>query len=442
MKKSEIISAVKSRLGIQELNPMQLSVMSCEEKNLLLLSPTGSGKTIAFAIAMLKILGAPCERIQALVIAPSRELVIQIYDVIRTLAAGYKTCAFYGGHRMSDEVNSVEGAVPDILIATPGRLLDHLNRGTIDLKGVFSLTFDEYDKSLELGFQDEIKRISRRLPSKISSIVLTSATRLDEIPDFLPIRSIKTIDFTERSESPDMRIDFVQVQSPERDKLNTLADLLGCFKPGEKVIVFLNHRESVERAFKDMKRRKFPVGMYHGGLEQQDRELAIDLLNNGTTPILISTDLASRGLDVAQVEAVIHYHLPVTEQAYTHRNGRTARVDATGTVYIITAEGENIPEYVKFDREYAPKPLSGIPQPSKIATLFISSGKKEKISRGDIAGFLIQKGGLSAKEVGKIVVKDHSAIVAIPHTKVKTVLASISGQKLKGKSIKISEYKI
>lgn len=442
MKKSEIISAVKSRLGIQELNPMQLSVMSYEEKNLLLLSPTGSGKTIAFAIAMLKILGAPCGRIQALVIAPSRELVIQIYDVIRTLAAGYKTSAFYGGHRMSDEVNSVEGAVPDILIATPGRLLDHLNRDTIDLKGVFSLTFDEYDKSLELGFQDEIKRISRRLPSKISSIVLTSATRLDEIPDFLPIRSIKTIDFTERSESPDMRIDFVQVQSPERDKLNTLADLLGCFKPGEKVIVFLNHRESVERAFKDMKRRKFPVGMYHGGLEQQDRELAIDLLNNGTTPILISTDLASRGLDVAQVEAVIHYHLPMTEQAYTHRNGRTARVDATGTVYIITAEGENIPEYVKFDREYVPKPLSGILQPSEVATLFISSGKKEKISRGDIAGFLIQKGGLSASEVGKIVVKDHSAIVAIPRTKVKTVLASISGQKLKGKSIKISEYKI
>lgn len=442
MKKSEIISAVKSRLGIQELNPMQLSVMSYEEKNLLLLSPTGSGKTIAFAIAMLKILGAPCGRIQALVIAPSRELVIQIYDVIRTLAAGYKTCAFYGGHRMSDEVNSVEGAVPDVLIATPGRLLDHLNRGTIDLKGVFSLTFDEYDKSLELGFQDEIKRISRRLPSKISSIVLTSATRLEEMPDFLPLKVIKTIDFTQRSESPAVRMDFVQVQSPERDKLNTLADLLGCFKHGEKVIVFLNHRESVERTFNEMKRRKFPVGMYHGGLEQQDRELAVDLLNNGTTPILISTDLASRGLDVAQVEAVIHYHLPMTEQAYTHRNGRTARVDATGTVYIITAEGENIPEYVKFDREYVPKPLSGILQPSEVATLFISSGKKEKISRGDIAGFLIQKGGLSASEVGKIVVKDHSAIVAIPRTKVKTVLASISGQKLKGKSIKISEYKI
>ena len=441
MKKSEIISAIKSRLGIESLNPMQLAVTSCEANNILLLSPTGSGKTIAFAITMLKTIGMPNGKIQAVVIAPSRELVVQIYEVMRILAVGYKTVAFYGGHRMSDEISSVEGAMPDIVIATPGRLLDHLNRGTINLKGVYSLTFDEYDKSLELGFQDEIKRISRHLPHKISSTVLTSATQLEELPSFLNLTGLKTIDFTERCEAPKVRMQFVEVHSPERDKLDTLADLLATFNAGEKVIVFLNHRESVERAYTAMKKRKFPVGMYHGGLEQKDRELAIDLLNNGTTPLLISTDLASRGLDVAQVEAVVHYHLPVTEQVYTHRNGRTARVDTTGTVYVITAEGENIPEYIKFDRQLSPKHFDGTPAQSTVAALFISSGKKEKISRGDIAGFLIQKGGLEANEVGKIVVKDHSAIAAVPKVKVKSVLSAISGQKLKGKNIKITELK-
>ena len=441
MKKSEIISAIKSRLGISELNPMQLAVTSATESNILLLSPTGSGKTIAFAIAMLKAIGDPNGTVQAVVIAPSRELVIQIYDVIRPLAAGYKTVALYGGHRMSDEKSSIDGAVPDIVIATPGRLLDHLNRGYISLKGVYSLTFDEYDKSLELGFQDEIKKISRQLPRKISSTVLTSATILQEMPDFLNIKNIATIDFTDRTAQPKLRMQFVEVPSPERDKLSILADLLATFAADEKVIVFLNHRESVERTFTEMKRRKFPVGMYHGGLEQKDRELAVDLLNNGTTPILISTDLASRGLDIAQVEAVIHYHLPVKEEVYTHRNGRTARIDATGTVFVITAEGENIPDYMAFDRQFTPKPFEGTPLQSSFSTLYFSSGKKEKISRGDIAGFLIQKGNLQPAEIGKIVVKDHSAIAAIPRSLAKSVLSAITGQKIKGKSVKISIIK-
>ena len=442
MKNSEISSNIKSRLGIEALNPMQLAVLSADKGNILLLSPTGSGKTIAFAIAMLKRLTQPAGCVQAAVIAPSRELVLQISEVIRPLAAGWKTTALYGGHNMNDEIASIQGAVPDIIIATPGRILDHLNRNTLSLDKLVSLTFDEYDKSLELGFQDEIRKISRKLPRKISSIVLTSATQLDEIPPFLNIKEIKTIDFTERTEKPESRIQFVEVPSPERDKLNTLAELLATLGTGNKAIVFLNHRESVERTFSEMKRRLFPVGMYHGGLEQKDRELAIDMLNNGTTPILISTDLASRGLDIALVEAVIHYHLPVTEQVYTHRNGRTARIDASGTVYAITAEGENIPEYFRFDRQFSPKPSDTVPEQSAVTTLYFSSGKKEKISKGDIAGFLIQKGNLLPAEIGIISVKDHSAIAAIPREKAKAVLAAVKGQKLKGKSVRVSEIKV
>ncbi|MDE6266394.1 MAG: DEAD/DEAH box helicase [Muribaculaceae bacterium] len=437
MQKKQIINNIKAT-GIEELNPMQLAVLSTEAQKLFLIAPTGSGKTLAFTIALLRQMQTPCGKLQGVVIAPARELVIQIADVIRSVSPGYKILPLYGGHPMSDEVSSIEGSMPDIAVATPGRLLDHITRGTLSLNDIRAMVMDEYDKSLELGFHGEMKKIVRAMPRKVSSVTLTSATLLTEMPDFIDMEGAVTIDYTTRTEAPRSRMRIVDVPSPERDKLTTLAELLATFSPDAPYIVFVNHRESAERVFNNLKKRGYPVGLYHGGLEQRDRELAIDLFNNGSTPWLVSTDLASRGLDIADVAAVVHYHLPLTEETWTHRNGRTARVKADGTIYVITAEGENIPDFISFDRQFYPPEITSAPEPSPVASLYFSAGKREKLSRGDILGFLIQKGGLTAEEIGKIIVKDHHALVAVPSARISEVMKKIKGEKIKNKSVKIS----
>lgn len=410
METKTILERLRERHNITVLNEMQQRMASTDLREIVLLSPTGSGKTAAFTLRLLRFLGPSDGKAQAVVMAPSRELVIQIADVIRPVAAGLKTVAFYGGHQMADEINSLS-VVPDIIVATPGRLLDHLKRGTVTLTDVKALVLDEYDKSLELGFHDEMKRIVKRM-NRPELVILTSATPLAEMPDFLRLRKPETFDFSGGKPSGG-RLQTVRVDSPERDKLPILEDLLRSLDNG-KVLIFVNHRESAERVYDDLKKKGFPVGLYHGGLEQRERKLAIDLLNNGTTPILVSTDLGARGLDIDNVQDVIHYHLPLTMESWTHRNGRTARMGADGTVFSIISDGENIPEYVDWQREFQPRAVSSDPIRSDIATIYINAGKKEKLSRGDIVGYLIHKGGLTAQQIGKIILDDHSSLVAVP----------------------------
>lgn len=410
METKTIIERLRERHNITVLNEMQQRMASTDLRELVLLSPTGSGKTAAFTLRLLRFLGPSEGKVQAVVMAPSRELVIQIADVIRPVAAGLKTVAFYGGHPMADEINSLS-VTPDIIVATPGRLLDHLKRATLSLADVKALVLDEYDKSLELGFHDEMKRIVKRMRHP-ELIILTSATPLAEMPDFLRLRKPETFDFSGGKPSGG-RLQTVRVDSPERDKLPILDDLLRSLDNG-KALIFVNHRESAERVYNDLKKKGFPVGLYHGGLEQRERKLAIDLLNNDTTPILVSTDLGARGLDIDNVQYVIHYHLPLTMESWTHRNGRTARMGADGTVFSIISEGENIPEYVTWQREFQPRSKSSDPIRSDIATIYINAGKKEKLSRGDIVGYLIHKGGLTADKIGKIILDDHSSLVAVP----------------------------
>lgn len=437
MEIKNILERLRERHGITALNEMQQLMTGTSARKIILLSPTGSGKTAAFAIRLLRELKPSEGMIQAVVMAPARELVLQIADVIRPVAAGLKTVAFYGGHAMAEEVNSLS-VVPDIVVATPGRLLDHITRGTLDLGAVGALILDEYDKMLELGFQDEMKRISRRIKSP-SLVMLTSATPLAELPDFLPLKGAETVDFTKRA-TEGGRLQVMRVTSYERDKLNTLADLLHSLDNG-RAIVFVNHRESAQRVYDFLRKEHFPVGLYHGGLEQRERQLAIDLFNNGTTPVLVSTDLGSRGLDIDDVNYIIHYHLPLSVESWTHRNGRTARMGASGTVFTIISEEETVPEYVTWEREHFPSGKSADSIRSDVATLYINAGKKEKISRGDVAGFLMQKGGLGKDEVGKIVVGDHNAIVAVPRSKAAKVVETVAPYKLKNTRVKVSVIK-
>lgn len=432
------IKTIKERLrqrhGITELNEMQQLMTGTRARKIILLSPTGSGKTAAFAIRLLRELKPSDGTLQAVIMAPARELVLQISEVVRPIAAGLKTVAFYGGHSMADEVNSLS-VMPDIVVATPGRLLDHITRGTLDVAGVGAVVLDEYDKMLELGFHDEMRRIARRIKSP-KLVMLTSATRLGEMPDFLPMEGAETVDFTCDGGAAE-GLQVLRVTSYERDKLNTLADLLRSLDNG-RAIVFVNHRESAQRVYDFLKKERFPAGIYHGGLEQRERQLAIDLFNNGTTPVLVSTDLGSRGLDIDDVNYIIHYHLPPSPESWTHRNGRTARMGASGTVFTIISEEEGVPPYVTWEREFFPGNVSENGIRSDVATLYINAGKREKISRGDVAGFLMQKGGLTKDEVGRIVVGDHSAIVAVPRSKAAKVVAEVAPYKLKNTKVKVS----
>lgn len=439
MDAAQLVSRVGERLNIKELTPMQREMLALRlPAKVMLQAPTGSGKTLAFALPFLLSLTPGAEGVQGLVLVPTRELALQVFEVVRTLATPeFKTAAFYGGHSFEAEVNTLAGN-PDIVVATPGRLLDHIRRGSLNLFGVTSLVLDEYDKSLELGFQDEMRSIIGRLKN-VKTMILTSATVLTEVPDFLSGVTFRHIDYTTPEETVVPEIDFRRVESPSADKLETLVALLRDLG-GERVIVFVNHRDAAERVYKHLVDLGFPAGLYHGGLEQNDRERALTLFSNGTTPVLVSTDLASRGLDISGVGAVIHYHLPVSPESMTHRNGRTGRMGAAGRAFAIISDKDKIPDFFPALDNYWAEGTAGI-VPSQWATLHFNAGKREKISRGDIAGFLMQKGGLTRDEVGRIDVRDHQSYAAVPASKARETVIAVAPYKIKNTRVRVTRIK-
>ena len=442
MREKEFLPLVKERLGIEELNAMQKKMMqtASESRDIMLLSPTGSGKTLAFILPMLKMLRPASGRVQAVIIAPSRELVLQIAGITRSIAAGFKTTPLYGGHKVEDEVNSLQAGT-DIVIATPGRLLDHINRRNIDVLPTRILVLDEFDKSLELGFEKEMKKIVGRLKN-VSRTLLTSATRADILPDFLNLNNHITIDYLSDNGSLRRRTRVHRVDSDANDKLLTLSILLENLanESGEhqKSIVFVNHRESAERTAAYLKKCGIPAVLYHGALDQRDRETAIALFNNGSRPILVATDLAARGLDIEGVRNVIHYHQPLSAETYTHRNGRTARVEAEGDVYVLIGPSEDVKDYIEFDTTRYLDEDKRFKADKTYETLYFSAGKREKLSRGDILGFLVKEGGTEARKIGKIDVYDHYALAAVESDAVNPLLKEIKGKKIKGEKRLIS----
>lgn len=438
MKDSEIVRRIKSIPGIEQLNTLQVEAMEAGGRQLVIVAPTGSGKTVAFGARILRILEQAGEGIRCIVIAPSRELVLQTESVMKTLAKGYKVAAMYGGHRMSDEVSSL-APVPDLIVATPGRFLDHLQRGTLEPpKRLILLVIDEYDKALQLGFEGEMKRIMRRLGSPVN-LVLTSATEMDAFPEYL---GLKNPDFIQAERQGSGRLEVVTVESFSRDKLDSLTALLKSTEVGARALVFVNHRESAERVYRNLKKENIPAGLYHGALDQQQREMAVDMFANGTTPVLVATDLAARGLDIAGVDSVIHYHLPVDRAAWTHRNGRTARQDASGRAFVIVSEADNRPDYINADRAYQPSGDSEAYTCGGVATLYFSAGKKEKISKGDILGFILAHSGLGSREIGKINVHDHYSLAAVPYSMSRDLVKRLVSEKLKGRKVKVSRVNI
>lgn len=436
----KITEALRRRLDIERIRPMQAKMMDTRSSAVMLAAPTGSGKTVAFGCYMLRRVGEPCGKVQAVVTVPSRELALQVSDVVRRMASGLKTTTVYGGHRVADELPTLTPC-PDIIIATPGRLLDLLQRGALEIHDPATVVVDEFDKTLDLGFADEMRRLMRRI-GRPGSLVLTSATPMGhaELPQWAQRPGCQTLDYRAPAEKSG-HLDRVEVESPVRDKAETLADLLCALSDAgqRRTIVFVNHRESAERLHELLRRDGIESALYHGGLQQTDREAAVARLRGGSVPVLVATDLAARGLDIeGGIDAVVHYHMPPTADDWTHRNGRTARNGADGTVYVITAEGENIPDYVVTDRRWQPAPRDGRGIQAPMATLHINAGRKEKISKGDAVGYITAHTDLNGSDIGLITVNDHSTLIAVARQAADTVIAACSPHKLKGKRVRIT----
>ncbi len=453
------LNPILSRLGIETLTPMQEEVLNAVSlhQDLVLLAPTGSGKTLAFLLPILQWLSdqkesegaftARTPSVQVLILSPSRELAIQTASVWRSLGSEFPAVCSYGGHLMVEERKVLDLQHPSLVIGTPGRVADLLDKGYLDPSILSLMVIDEFDKSLELGFREVMQEIVLSLPA-LNRKWLVSATDNEDIPLFLALGnssregSLLRVDYRDKGIAD--RLKIWHVTSPERDKLHTLYQLLSTLNE-VPVMVFVNHREAVERVHQFLRKNGVQADAFHGGMDQNLRERAIYRFRSGASYLLIATDLAARGLDISEVGAVVHYHLPFQEDGFVHRNGRTARWTSEGMAFWISSVDEKVPDYLLREEfpEYRLPTASDHHKPAvpgKVA-LYIGRGKKEKLSRGDIVGFLCKKGGLKSSEIGLIEIRDHHSYVAIPRRSLRHTLSLLQGEKIKGQRTLIEEAK-
>ena len=423
-------------LGIESLNEMQESASSAiqNDANVLLLSPTGSGKTLAFLLPVFQLLQEEINAVQCLILVPSRELALQIEQVWKKMGTDYKVNVCYGGHSIETEIKNLSNP-PAILIGTPGRIADHIDRGTFKTDHIKTLILDEFDKSLQLGFHEQMTFIISNL-NKLNKRVLVSATSGIEIPRYTRITNPTVLDFIP-SEEEKSNLSTKMVISKDKDKIDTLFQLI-CSLKSEAAIVFCNHRDAAERISDALNDKGIYATYYHGGMDQDERERALIQFRNGSVNYLVTTDLAARGLDIPEMKHVIHYHLPSKEDEFTHRNGRTARMLSSGTAYILAHESEKKMDYLDYGMKVMNvENASSLPKPPEFQTIYISGGKKNKLNKIDIVGFFSQKGKLEKGDLGLIEVKDFISFAAVKSKKVKDLLNAIRDEKMKGKKFKI-----
>ena len=409
-------------------------------KDVIVLSPTGSGKTYAYLLPLVELLDPTKDEVQAVVLVPGRELAKQSANVVQDIKSGLRVMALYGGRPTMDEHREMRNVKPQIIFATPGRLNDHLDKENFESKTIQWLIIDEFDKCLEMGFQQEMQEVVDKLPM-VRRRILLSATEADSIPKFINIGSNICIDYRNNEDETSNRVQLHTVYSTKRDKLEILSDLLK-YLGDKSSIVFLNYRESVIRTATYLQEEGFSVSIFHGGLEQKEREAMLYRFSNGSTNILVSTNLGARGLDIPDVDNIIHYHFPENEDEYIHRVGRTARWDKCGNIYFLLGPDEQLPNYInqKVDVMELPDVLPTI-KPARMSTLYIGKGKKDKISKGDIVGFLCKKAGVERMDIGKIDVMPRFSYVAVSRTKISQILKMTKGEKIKGISTVVEEVK-
>ena len=435
------VETILNNLNIKALNEMQLESIAANKSNdnVVLLSDTGSGKTLAFILPILEKINPENKQTQALIIVPSRELAQQIEVVFKAMGTGLKISSCYGGHKRETEENNLIEA-PTVIVGTAGRLADHIRRGNITVDAIETLVLDEFDKTMETGFTEEVSFIIGSL-NNIKKRILTSATLTAEIPSFIGLVDEIRLDFLSHEEKPLEKLAIKKLLSFDTDKIDALFRLI-CMQGDKSTIIFCNHRDAVEITSKQLAAMGIVNEFYHGAMEQQERDSALCKFANGTVYVLVTTDLASRGLDIANVRYIIHQQLPHNQDIFTHRNGRTARMDASGTVVLILGKDEYLPPYINQDIEEIDLPEEvNIPPKPNWTTLFVDAGKKNKVNKIDIVGFLSQQGNLKKEDIGLIHVKDFFSFVAIKKNKLGAAMELIKDQRLKNKKVLIAVAK-
>ena len=432
MSLSKNTTGLLAKLGVSDLNDMQETALQIipEKNETVLLAPTGSGKTIAFLLPVILNLNPDLKEAQVLILAPSRELALQIEQVCRDMGSGYKVNAVYGGRPIIKDKIELQKP-PAILIGTPGRLADHIERKTISFDHIHTLILDEFDKSLEIGFEEDMSLIAESLKG-VNKKILTSATDLETLPYFMEMRAPEKLNFLKRkSEGLNIRL----VEANKKDKLDALVKLLHNLED-KNGIIFCNFKSTIDFVSEHLNEQRIPHTNFHGGLEQIERERSLIKFRNGTHHILLATDLAARGIDVPQMDYIIHYQLPPRKEEFVHRNGRTARMHDTGSAYVLNWKEAELADFIN-DYEIFALENKQHKFKKQWETLFISGGRKDKISKGDIAGLFMKQGGLNKEELGLIELKYDCAFVSVKRSKAKATVSKIDNSRLKKKKVRI-----
>ncbi|WP_061007825.1 ATP-dependent RNA helicase DbpA [Vibrio sp. CUB2] len=405
---------------------------------------TGSGKTAAFGLGVLSNLNVKRFRVQSLVLCPTRELADQVAKEIRTLGRSIhniKVLTLCGGMPMGPQIGSLEHGA-HILVGTPGRILDHLEKGRINLEELNTLVLDEADRMLDMGFQDALDAIIEAAPKQRQTL-LFSATFPEKIEQIAQriMQSPEMIKVESTHDTSSIAQYFYNVEGSEaRDE--ALANLLLTHQP-ESAVVFCNTKKEVQNVADELHHKGFSVIDLHGDLEQRERDQALVQFANKSVSILVATDVAARGLDVDNLDAVFNFELSRDPEVHVHRIGRTGRAGSKGLAFSFFGEKDGlrvarIEEYLDMDVVPATLPAKSNQQPyqAKMVTINIDGGKKQKVRAGDILGCLTGKNGITGAQVGKIHLFPMRAYVAVEKSVAKKALQTISNGKMKGRQFR------
>ena len=436
------------QLGYLQMTPIQAASLplALAGHDLIAQAKTGSGKTAAFALSLLTKLNPRRFAVQALVLCPTRELADQVTQEIRRLARGednIKVLTLCGGSTMRPQISSLEHGA-HVVVGTPGRIMDHLQRASLDLSALDTLVLDEADRMLDMGFYDDIAFVAKACPNERQTL-LFSATFPEGIATLARafLRQPRQVTLPEQHESSKIRQRFYEVSNEQR--LAAVALLLKHYRP-VSTLAFCNTRQQCRDLLQVLRAEGFVALALHGEIEQRERDQVLVQFANRSCSVLVATDVAARGLDIDQLEAVINVDITPDSEIHVHRIGRTGRVDQDGWAFSLVSSNQkgrvaNIVKTMGVDVEW--RSLNDLqistdaPLMPPMVTLLILGGRKEKIRPGDVLGALTGEAGFSKEQVGKINVTDTSTYVAVARGIAKEALRKLSAGSIKGKKVKV-----